>query len=129
MTNIKELEAAGIDYEEGLTRFMDDAELFNSILVSFLDDTTFNEAQMAMNEKNYPQLMECTHAIKGVAGNLSMSRLYKASSELTELLRGKVPFDDKTAEAYFDVLKTAYFDARNSILSACKEKENETANA
>ena len=43
--NIQKLESCGVDYREGLEKFMDEAELYEGLLVDFLTDHTRHEVR------------------------------------------------------------------------------------
>lgn len=79
--------AAGVDYDSGCNRFMNDQELYEDVLRKFLEDGTMKQAEEAFAANDHKTLFLCVHTLKGVCGNLSMDGLYKTSIALTELLR------------------------------------------
>lgn len=114
------LEKNGIDYAAGLGRFMEDEELYDEMLTAFLSDDSFSKASEAFSSKDYTMLFEQAHAIKGVSGNLDMRELYRASGELSELLRhDKTPARSAVA-ALFEQMELAYHQVVNGICAASK---------
>ena len=87
MMNKNILHASGNDYESGVRRFLDDAQLYEEMLLEFVDDNSFIGLKEAYNEKDCKKIFQKSHALKGVVGNLDMTDLYQATYELTELLR------------------------------------------
>lgn len=81
------LKAAGIDYDMALERFVGNRMLYEKFLKKFIEDEHAADAKKAYEEKNYKEMQEQVHALKGVAGTLGMDALYKASAELVNLLR------------------------------------------
>ncbi len=84
---LEELNKLGVNTEDGLFRFMNNSALYKRMLVSFAKmvnetdfSTEFDDAQREDETGKY-------HALKGVAGNLSIEPLFKAYSEIVSLLR------------------------------------------
>ena len=74
----EELISAGADYDGGLELCMNNEEFyFKMILKKNLDD------------KNLDAAFEDAHALKGVAGNLHLTPLFKAVEEIVEPLRAR----------------------------------------
>lgn len=82
------LQAAGINYDEGVSRFAGKTELYEKYLKKFVDDASFPQLQDAMEQENYPEAFRQAHTLKGVTGNLSLTPLFEALSPLVEALRG-----------------------------------------
>lgn len=95
----------GIDYNEGLHRFLNLTEVYESLLCDFLDDASFINAKNAYAVNDYEQMFFNLHTLKGVTANLSIKPLYKICYEVVELLRSKKY--DNIAEK-FSVLGTVY---------------------
>lgn len=107
-----------IDYDSLLSRFMGDTELLENMLLLFLQDDTFERIQDAYYKKDYLSLLEKTHTMKGVAGNLNMTWLLETSSTLHGYLRNnKNPEDDIVSSLFFE-LKDAYNEVREGIIGA-----------
>jgi len=97
---------AGINYDEGVARFVGNAEMYEHFLNEFLSDPTFALLDTAMGEKNISSAFQAAHTLKGVTGNLSMDRLYQKLAALTDALRGAG--DLPQAESLFPAVKTEY---------------------
>ena len=83
----QELKAAGIDYDAALERFVGNAMLYERFLKKFIDDKHAEDARKAYEKRDYADLLEQVHALKGVAGTLGMGALYETSAELVDVLR------------------------------------------
>ena len=68
------LDAAGLDTADALDRMMGSEALLGRLLGTFLKEDTMEK-------------LEAAHALKGVSGNLSMTRLYELTSRQCELIR------------------------------------------
>lgn len=106
---------AGIDYADGVRRCGDNPELYARLLGLFLADDNFVAAQKSMAEKNYDELFQRTHEIKGMSGNMSITDVYQASSNVVALLRAQ---DYDAIPAAFEQLETAYTRATKAIAEA-----------
>ena len=78
---------AGIDYDGGVERFVGQPDLFLHFLKEFVSDTTMKELEEALNEGNIKTAFETSHTLKGVVGNLSLTKLYNAIVPLVDCLR------------------------------------------
>lgn len=81
------LRAAGIGVDEALGRFMNNEALFIRFLGKFADDRSHAGLKEALGQGDVKAAFEAAHTLKGVAGNLSLERLYRAAAAQTELLR------------------------------------------
>lgn len=81
------LRQAGIDYDAALARFVGKRAIYEKYLMKFLEDRHAQEAMRAYEEKDFNELLELTHALKGVAGTLGMTDLYDVSAEIVHDLR------------------------------------------
>ena len=83
----KQLEAAGIDVDDALSRFMDNESLMVKFLLRFPQDQNFRQLQKALAAGDAAGAYTAAHTLKGVAGNLSMAALFRQASAVTEDLR------------------------------------------
>ncbi len=81
------LKAAGIDYDNGIRRFMDDREIYEDALNIFAEQINLNGVNDAFKSKDYPRMFDEIHSLKGAVGSLEMTYLYSSVCTLTELLR------------------------------------------
>ena len=93
MLNIEELKKYGADTEEALKRCMGNEAFYFKLLKMALVDQNFARLDAALENNDVKEGFEAAHALKGVAGNLGLTPLFEASSELTELLRPLSPCD------------------------------------
>lgn len=86
---LKECYAAiGGDYDSVLSRLMTE-KLVQKFVTKFLADKSFENLVNDMREEKYEEAFREAHTLKGVCQNLSFTRLFTSSSELTEALRNK----------------------------------------
>ena len=67
----------GIDYAEGVEKFLDEEELYCGLLVDFLTENTFDEAKECLVKGDDDGFLRAVHAMKSVTGTLSMNKLYR----------------------------------------------------
>lgn len=80
------LAANGIDYNEAIERFGGNEELHKRIAVKFGDDPHFAALSAALDRDDLEEAHHHAHALKGVAGNLSLGNLYRAACRVNEAL-------------------------------------------
>ena len=114
------LSDGGIDYECGLMRFQNDIQLYKSVLLNFLSDTSFSRAKDAFEKHDRAQLLEHSHELKGVSGNLDLKSLYDASCKLVDLLRADC-LDTQLIAAFSD-FESAY---TLTVEAICRAKEEQ----
>lgn len=78
---------AGIDVNQGLRRFNQNKEMYEMLLLQFLSDGNFSGLSAALARADAPGAFQCAHALKGIAGNLSLEKLHEALLPLVEELR------------------------------------------
>lgn len=105
---------AGIDFDGLATRIPLKEDFIFRLLGKFPKEECYQGLVKAMEEKDYEEAFKHAHNLKGVSGNLEMTRLTKVTSELTEKLRNK-EYDD--LEGDFEELKKEY----GQVLSAINE--------
>ncbi len=115
--NVEILKSADIDYDRAVKRFMGKAHIYEKVLGDFLDDTALELALAAYDAGDMQGLFECAHEIKGVSGNMDMTRLYRAACDLVELLREGAVSDDARKAAFLS-FQAAYLDAKRAIRKA-----------
>lgn len=91
-------EQMGADYEDVKRRLASD-ERIEKFFLMFTRDPSYNELVSAMEAGDAATVFRMAHTLKGVAGNLSLTELGHASSELCESTRaGSIP--PEAAELY-----------------------------
>ena len=81
------LKQSGIDYDRGVKRFLGDVDLYEEVLLDFINDTALSEAKKAFEREDYKSLTERIYELKGSSGNTDMTALFQATSALVVLLR------------------------------------------
>lgn len=83
------LESIGVDWQEALSRFMNNESLMIKFLLRFPQEPSYGELCLAMEEKKTKEAYEAAHSLKGVTGNLAIKPLYREVCALVEDLRGE----------------------------------------
>lgn len=86
MTDREFFNSIGSDYDDVVRRLGTEAAVRRFILM-FKDDPSYEELKRALSDGDVNTAFRSAHTMKGVAINLGFTRLYEASSELTEILR------------------------------------------
>lgn len=118
------LERHGIDYADALERFCGNEALYKRLACKYLDDVHFDGLAVALDESDGKRAYQQAHALKGVAGNLSFSALYRAASEISEALRAN---DIDHARTLFPAVRTAHESVANVLRQLNESAENERA--
>lgn len=85
--NKEVLTAAGVDYEDALARFLNNAALYERFLLKFPEDPSFPGLVEALAQGDTDAAFRCGHTLKGVVANLSLQSLFTAVTPLVEALR------------------------------------------
>lgn len=96
---------AGIDVDDALGRFMNNESLMIRLLKKFVNDPSYQQLVDAYHNKDGEAAFRASHTLKGVCGNLSITRLFELSSEQVELFRSG-QFDE--GFAMMDEVSAAY---------------------
>ncbi len=99
------LAAYGIDTTDAMDRMDDDADLYKKLALKYLNNTNFVDLTAAMEVKDYDTAYNAAHTLKGVAGNLSFTKLYHIASSVCEALRQG---ESQAAETMMPDLKAAH---------------------
>ena len=84
---IRLLTDSGIDYRDGVEKFMEDADIYETLLGNFLRENTFEEARDCASRGDLRGFEKAVHAMKSVTGTLSMNGLYRLCAETVSALR------------------------------------------
>jgi len=79
---------AGIDYDEGVARFVGRADMYEKFLAQFPEDPGFSALDEAMGSGDVSAAFQAAHSLKGVSGNLSVNNLYHSLIPFVNALRG-----------------------------------------
>lgn len=78
--------AIGADYGEACSRLMND-KIIGKFIIKFLDDKSYQTLATAWEAGDENEAFEGAHALKGVCGNLALTKISKTVGEITEALR------------------------------------------
>lgn len=95
--------------------------LVRKYLGLFSQDDSYEQLCAAMESRNWEDVFRASHTLKGVAANLGLGDLFRASSDLCENCRGKEP--DDSADSQFEAIKVAYDKSKAAIDQLIAEQE------
>jgi HPt (histidine-containing phosphotransfer) domain-containing protein len=78
----------GANYQDVIKR-LPSVSMIEKFALKFREDTSFQELEKALNDKQVEIAFRAAHTLKGVCQNLGFDNLYKASFDITEKLRGR----------------------------------------
>lgn len=105
LDNILALKEEGVNYDGALRRFSGSAQLYERFLRRFLEDTTFEQLDSALERGEEKDAFAAAHTFKGLTANLGMESLQDIVSQMVEFLRrGQV----EEAVGMFQELKGKY---------------------
>ncbi len=76
-----------VDIADGLKRIRDNKTLYAKMLQMFLKSDQFEKIDECLQKGDLKKAADAAHAIKGMTGNLSMTKLFHLSTQLMETLR------------------------------------------
>lgn len=97
MDLITELKEMGADTDEALERCLKKPELYQKLLQKVPANIEKLEVLSFLDAADYKTAETNAHTIKGVVGNLSLTPLFKAYTEIVNLLRADKPEDARKA--------------------------------
>ena len=89
MSYINSLNKIGIDADEVISKFGGDISLFIGFLKKFPEDKSYLQIKSSMSRKDYPELENAAHTLKGITGMLGLNRLFSLSDEMVQKIRQK----------------------------------------
>ncbi len=93
MLSIESLKEYGADVKTGLERCMGNEEFYLKMVRMMLEDNTIDKLKDALDANDLDKAFEAAHALKGVAGNLSLTPISEPAVEITEFLRSRTEMD------------------------------------
>ena len=91
MDLFEELKVLGVDIDEGLNRLGGNQNLYKKLLGSFVKTIDDYYVSPDFDGNDYQETTEKAHAIKGASGNLSITPVYEAYTQIVDLLRKGEP--------------------------------------
>ena len=87
MSMVDELKELGANVDEAMQRFMNNAALYEKMLKKLPNMMKGKQVMEAIETGNIDGVIEIAHTLKGVLGNLSITPLYEAYTDIVALLR------------------------------------------
>lgn len=114
MSLFDELKELGVDVDGGLKRINGNEKLYTRLLGTFVKTIKGQAVQADFDLSELDGVKEKAHAIKGTAGNMSITPVYDAYTEIMNLLRA-----DQIDEAREQIRKILPV---QEAIAACVEK-------
>lgn len=89
----------GLDVASARQRFLGNRELYEKFLFRFPEDQNFAKIMEAVESSQIEEAFNAAHTLKGVCGNLSLSKLYEEVSKITERFRAEQMPEKEELEA------------------------------
>lgn len=109
---IEYLKIHGINYDDGLKRFMGNNQLYEKYLRKFPEDTNFANLEHALKTENYKDAFTYAHTLKGIVGNLSIDDFFHTLHDVVESLRVE---NIEDASQQFKKLKAQYIEVVEAL--------------
>lgn len=103
---------AGINPDSAIERFMGNEALYIKYLLRFADDDNYQKLCRSMEKEDCKSAFMAAHTLKGVCGNLSITRMEQLLRNQVEYLRNG---DLKKASNMMEPLEKEYESVRNAI--------------
>lgn len=114
MDIITELEGMGVNTQDALRRFSGNSALYVKMLGKLVTAIGDLEVMPFIDSQDYATAVNNAHTLKGVTGNLSLTPLYEAYTNIVNFLRGNDP--QKARETLENILPV------QADIIACIEK-------
>ena len=88
---LEELKSLGVDVDGGIKRLSGKQSLYERMMFKFLDMMKKSVISPDFDSNDYTDVIEVAHALKGAAGNLSVTPIYEAYGQIVDLLRNQKP--------------------------------------
>ncbi len=110
--DIEALKNADIDYADIDERFEGNFALYLKLAELFLADPHMANIEAAFAEGSLDEAEREAHALKGVAGNLSLTRVHQLAAAMNDALKAH---DERTATTLLPQLDEAYAQAVEAL--------------
>ena len=116
MDLLTELQALGVNTQEALERLNNNSAFYIKMLGKFTGELENHEVMSYIESGDLEKAVTNAHTLKGLTGNLSLTPLYKAYTDIVAFLRANDP--EKAKQLLTDTLPI------QSDIVACIEKYN-----
>lgn len=100
------LRSAGNDVDDALARFMGNEAMYVKFLGKLAGDDSFDKLSAAFAAGDVKECFAASHTLKGVLGNLGLTKLVKLNTPIVETARG----GDMPQASDLEAFKAAYLD-------------------
>ena len=76
----------GIDYLDAMDRMDNDGDLYKMLALKYLDNSKYTDLVAALEVEDFDEAYKAAPSLKGVAGNLSFSKLFDVAASMSEAL-------------------------------------------
>ena len=114
MLTIEGLNSFGANTAEGLGRCYQNEALYLRLVKMIPAEQNFDKLKNSLEQNDLDTAFEAAHALKGVTGNVSLTPLYEALSDITERLRVK-------EDADYPTLLKAVLEQRDAFAALCED--------
>ena len=83
----EDLQAAGVNLELVMSRFMGNEMLYINFLKRFTEDKSFQDMQSFYRQGDMEKAFKASHTLKGLIGNLGLDGIMRSINPITENLR------------------------------------------
>ncbi len=90
---VAQLREFGANVDEAMKRCLNNETFYLTLVGKALRDPSFERLRDALEQGDLDRAFELAHSLKGVTGNLSLTPIYCALQEMTDLLRKKAETD------------------------------------
>lgn len=97
-----------VDMDSALNRVRGNKMLYRKMLDMFLSSKEFDALEEALGAGDNQRAGEIAHAIKGMTGNLSFTKLFETSTELMNQMRQGGDADPDTLASYREAFATTF---------------------
>lgn len=106
MDNKKLITSLGVDYDDVMNRFANHEQLYMKFLRKFCHDQGFQKLQNAIKNKNYLEVEESSHMLKGTSANLGLNEFCSICNTIVVNARNKVEWNE--LDNNFEVIQGLY---------------------
>jgi HPt (histidine-containing phosphotransfer) domain-containing protein len=123
-------EIDGVDVREGLTRAAGNRRLYRDLLLRFAKDHRDVAAQIAaaLESGDPKQAEHIAHAVKGVAGNMSISKIYSSADQMEKAIRKGDPAVPALLTAFRSLLNHQVQVIQQALLEVVPHRARSNAN-
>jgi two-component system sensor histidine kinase/response regulator len=123
-------EIDGVDVREGLARAAGNRRLYRDLLMGFARDHRDVAAQIAtaLDSEDPQQAERIVHTVKGVAGNMSIRKIYSSADKLEKAIRERDSAVPKLLSTFTSVVKHQVQAIQHALPDVVPERARSKAN-